>query len=274
MTSDLSGFDTYIARWGLVPTGTPVFTRSSCLLPVHSNNGPAMLKVARAEEERRGNHLMAWWDGAGAARVFAQEDDALLMERLGDDGALAAMARNGSDNEASRIICDVATRLHAPRHLPAPEVMPLSIWFADLRSAADQHGGIFATAAATARDLLDDPRDITVLHGDIHHGNILRSRERGWVAIDPKGLLGERGFDFANIFCNPDAATATLPGRLARQADLVAAAGMQERRRLLPWILAHAGLSAAWLIQDGAKPDSRLTVAEIATAELAALGEI
>jgi streptomycin 6-kinase len=41
---------------------------------------------------------------------------------------------------------------------------------------------------------------------------------RGWLAIDPKGLCGERGFDFVNIFCNPDFALATAPGRLVRQA--------------------------------------------------------
>jgi aminoglycoside/hydroxyurea antibiotic resistance kinase len=42
-----------------------------------------------------------------------------------------------------------------------------------------------------------------VLHGDLHHGNVLDFGLRGWLAIDPKGLLGERGFDFANIFTNP-----------------------------------------------------------------------
>jgi streptomycin 6-kinase len=69
-----------------------------------------------------------------------------------------------------------------------------------------------------ADKLLDDPRDIVALHGDIHHGNILDFGERGWLAIDPKGLIGERGFDYANNFCNPDAAIATRPGRLVGQA--------------------------------------------------------
>jgi streptomycin 6-kinase len=37
------------------------------------------------------------------------------------------------------------------------------------------------------------------------------------LAIDPKRLVGERGFDYANIFCNPDRHTATSPQRLSRQ---------------------------------------------------------
>jgi streptomycin 6-kinase len=182
------------------------------------------------------------------------------------------MVRNGRDDEASRIICDVAAQLHAPRSLPRPETVPLSVWFDALHWSASQHGGLFAKAAAIAHGLLDNPRDIVVLHGDLHHGNIMRSAERGWVAIDPKALLGARCFDFANLFCNPDDEAATTPGRLSRQITVVAEAARLEPIELLKWILAYATLSASWFIQDGAKPGARLAVAEIAAAELAALG--
>ena len=92
---------------------------------------------------------------------------------------------------------------------------------------------------------------------------------RGWLAIDPKGLAGERGFDLANLFCNPDLRTATAPGRLARQATVVAKVAGLERGRLLRWILAWAGLSAAWTLEDGDDPEVALAVAELAAAELA-----
>jgi streptomycin 6-kinase len=65
------------------------------------------------------------------------------------------------------------------------------------------HGGILRIAAETAADLLATQRDVVVLHGDMHHENILKFSSRGWLAIDPKGLVGERGFDYANIFCKP-----------------------------------------------------------------------
>ncbi|MFX5957215.1 aminoglycoside phosphotransferase family protein, partial [Acinetobacter baumannii] len=71
------------------------------------------------------------------------------------------------------------------------------------------------------RRLLSEPRDPVVLHGDIHHGNILDFGPRGWLAIDPKGLFGERDFDFVNLFRNPDEATALSPGRFARQLAVV-----------------------------------------------------
>lgn len=106
-----------------------------------------------------------------------------------------------------------------------------------------------------------------MLHGDIHHDNILDFGPRGWLAIDPKRLIGERGFDYANLFCNPDHATAT--GRFARRVAVVTEAAGLERKRLLQWILAWAGLSAAWCLSDGGPPETALAVAALAAAELA-----
>lgn len=269
--------EAYLARWRLTPDGDAVETHSSIVLPVRrSPPGVAaedaercILKVARADEERAGARVMAWWDGEGAARVLELEGDAVLLERAMGAGSLARMARTGRDDEASRILCAAAARLHAPRGRTAPELVPLGRWFRALEPAASAHGGILARAAATARELLSAPRDVVVLHGDLHHDNVLDFGARGWLAIDPKGLVGERGFDFANLFCNPDLATAAAPGRLARQATVVAEAAGLERGRLLRWILAWAGLSSAWALEDGDHPEIALAVAELAAAELA-----
>ena len=226
----------YLARWNLVPDGEPVTTRSSDLLPVLHGGAPAFLKVATEPEERWGAALMAWWN---------------------------------RDDEASRIICAVAAKLHAPRSLPPPELIPLTDWFRELEPAAERLGGVLRQASEASRELLAKPRDVAVLHGDIHHGNILDFGARGWLAIDPKRLVGERGFDFANIFCNPDLEIATAPGRLRRQATVVAEAANLDRQRLLKWILAYAGLSAAWSLgTQNESPELALIVARLAAAEL------
>jgi streptomycin 6-kinase len=262
-------FEKYLKCWKLVADGDPIVTHSSDLLPVRSDGAPAMLKIARSVEEGRGNALLVWWNGEGAARMLAHDDHAILMERATGSHSLADMARQGRDEEASRITCDVAARLHAVRGAPPSDFVPLSDWFAELAPAAASHGGVLTQAAATARGLLAAPQDVWVLHGDLHHGNVLHFGPRGWLAIDPKGLLGERGFDFANIFCNPDSAVATAPGRLARQASVVAEAARLDRARLLRWILAYAGLSAAWTIGEGGDATLALAIAELAAAEIA-----
>jgi streptomycin 6-kinase len=88
------------------------------------------------------------------------------------------------------------------------------------------------------------------------------------VAIDPKGLLGERAFDLVNILRNPDAVTALAPGRFVRQVGIVARAARLDRRRLLEWTLAFAGLSAAWHLADGERPELDLAVAGLGAAAL------
>jgi streptomycin 6-kinase len=266
-------FDGYLAEWGLVPDGDPIATHSSRLLPVRQAGVAAMLKVAVEAEEKFGCVLMTWWDGQGAARVLDQRGDAILLERAEGRRSLSDMARNGRDDEATRIICATVAKLHAPRAKPRPDLVPLPQWFQELAPAAAIHGGVFTTSAKLAHALLADPRDVGVLHGDIHHDNVLDFGERGWLAVDPKRLLGERAFDYANLFCNPDLAdpahpVATAPGRFARRLEIVSDVAGLEPQRLLQWIVAWCGLSAAWYLSDRQPAEIDLKIAEFALAEL------
>jgi streptomycin 6-kinase len=263
-------FDRVLARWRLTRDGLPKITRSSTLLPVRRDGKPLMLKIAQEPEERWGCQLMVWWNGDGAARVHEHEDGVLLLERAIGERCLAEMARMGQDDAASRIIYSVAAQLHAPRDRPWPELVPLTRWFEALEPVAATLGGILARAAGLTRELLSSPQDTTVLHGDLHHQNVLDFGPRGWLAIDPKCLVGERAFDFVNILRNPDFEIATAPGRLGRQAHVLAEAAGLDREGLLKWTLAFAGLSAAWIIGDGDEPTLDLAVAELAAGELAA----
>ena len=154
------------------------------------------------------------------------------------------------------------------RHRSVPKLIPLTHWFDELAAAALKYGGVLQTSFRLSADLLEHAEDIVVLHGDLHHGNVLDCGDRGWLAIDPKALLGERAFDFANIFCNPDFQTATTAGRLAQQVSVISEAARLKPHRLLKWVLAYAGLSAAWSLNSGQDPQVALAVAEIAAAEL------
>jgi streptomycin 6-kinase len=271
-------FKACIARWGLVPDGAPIVTDGARLLPVRWHSEPAMLKIAISAEEKFGGLLMAWWDGDGAARVLAAADDAILLERAQGHRSLADYARQGRDDEATAILCDVVAKLHMPRPQPLPELIPLSTWFRELAPAASTHGGathggLLARCSAEADRLLADPRQIVVLHGDMHHDNVLDFGARGWLAIDPKRLIGERGFDYANIFNNPDLSdpsrpVATLPGRFERRLEIVVAQSGLDRRRLLQWIIAWSGLSAAWSLADGNDAAFNFRIAEQAIAAL------
>ena len=108
-----------------------------------------------------------------------------------------------------------------------------------------------------------------MLHGDLHHNNILHFENRGWLAIDPKHVQGERGYDFANLFCNPDKKVALRPGRFQKQLEIVRNGAQLDKKRLLQWILAYSSLSASWHLEDGSSAELALAIAEMALQELA-----
>lgn len=245
----------YLAEWTLLPDGALITTRSSWVLPVRCEAEPAMLKVARIPDEHAGYELMSWWSGRGAAKIIAASDGTLLMERALGRRSLAQMARSGQDDDACRILCRTAGQLHALRSGSLPELHHLDSWFQPLFELSQSNSALIP-AAEQARVLLADQRDIRPLHGDLHHDNVLDFGDRGWLAIDPHGLVGERMFDFANIFTNPDLAdparpVATRPDRFEARLGVVAEETGIEAARILAWVVAWTGLSAAWFIGDG-----------------------
>jgi streptomycin 6-kinase len=106
--------------------------------------------------------------------------------------------------------------------------------------------------AAVFAELCDSMGEEVVLHGDLHHENILRSGD-GWIAIDPKGMVGEREYETGAFIRNHVS---------ARCADQLAEAlGLDVHRiRLWAWVQAH--LAAAWSIEDGEDPAHWLAVAD------------
>ncbi|EJF30537.1 MULTISPECIES: aminoglycoside phosphotransferase family protein [Enterobacteriaceae] len=265
----------WLKRWDLIPDGTPFHTHTSQLLPVKTaaDGAEAMLKVTADRDEQTGNSLLVWWAGKGAAQVIAHEDEAILLARATGSASLATMSREGQDLEACRILCATANRLHRVRQKPLPQLPSLDDWFASLKIVAQQRGGLLAFCSDISQELLTSPQDVVALHGDLHHGNVLDFASSGWRAIDPKGVIGERGFDFANIFTNPDLdnpapPVATVPEIFKRRLRAVSEIANLDRERLLKWIIAWGGLSAAWSLESESANATALRVATLAIEEL------
>jgi streptomycin 6-kinase len=144
------------------------------------------------------------------------------------------------------------------------------VWFRALAPAAKKYGGVLPASLAAAQVLLAAPNDERPLHGDLHHDNVLDFGARGWLAIDPKGLIGERGFDYANMVCNPNIAVAGAEGALMRRSRIIVRKAGLDLERHLRWVLAYAGLSAAWTLDAGGDASAALTIAALAARELGA----
>jgi streptomycin 6-kinase len=254
----------YAARWGL--TVGPAFAGLSYnyVAPATRADGaPAVLKlgVPRAALELYG--------GAGACRLLAGDaaGGALLLERLKPGTDLTAIADEAT---AIQIAAQVMRQIHhAP---PAGHQFPhVAGWLAGLARLRPYFGGsagpfpeaLVARAEALSAALLASSAPEVVLHGDLHHFNVLQSA-RGWLAIDPKGAIGEPAYEAGALLRNPLPAILTLPNRravLARRSALLAAALELDVTRIRQWAAVQAVLSAWWDVEDGAPEAAQPAIA-------------
>jgi streptomycin 6-kinase len=270
--SDATKLNHYLAAWELSDPQLLARTRTSHIYTVTLGAETVVLKLLSSAEteEQRGALALRYFGGHGAVRLLRHADGAHLMEYAAGD-ALVTLVERGEDEDATRIIAQVIGQLHGvPQDAPQHGLTPLDCWFGALfaKAAADRRAGvesIYVRGAALAERLLADRRDVRVLHGDIHHYNI-RQSPRGWLAFDPKGLVGERAYDCANTLCNP-----VMPELVHNEARLLTnAAILAEMLALDPWRVlaftyAYACLNASWWLQLGGNDIVRwaLNVAKI-----------
>jgi streptomycin 6-kinase len=262
----------YLAAWELSNPRLLTQTMTSHIYTVTHGAETFVLKLLSPSEteEQRGALSLRYFDGHGAVCLLRYDAGAQLMEYAAGD-ELVTLVERGEDERATHIIAQVITQLHrVPQDASHDGLVPLDRWFGALfaKAAADRQAGsesIYVRSAALSARLLADQRDIRVLHGDIHHYNI-RQSPRGWLAFDPKGLMGERTYDCANTLCNP-----VIPALVHNETRLLTnAAILAEMLTLDPWRVlaftyAYACLNASqWLRLGGSDMVQwNLKVAEI-----------
>jgi streptomycin 6-kinase len=228
----------------VAPAVQPDGTR--CVLKVSPHIGETRTEIA----------ALALWNGRSAARLLAAERDlgGLLLERVEPGSMLADVAR-ADDDKATRVAAAVLSTLWRPATEPCG-LRSLDSWLAAFdRNRAVLSAGVagfpaslFQRADRLRAELLASSTDHVVLHGDLHHFNILRSERAGWLAIDPKGLVGDRYFDVCQVLVNPDRMPLCVN---RRRLDILCAELGLDRRRTNDWCLVHAVLDACWSFEDG-----------------------
>ncbi len=248
----------YLNTWKLSNPQLLTQTVTSHIYTVTHDTETVILKLLSASEteEQRGAAALHYFGGHGAVRLLRHDDGAQLMEYAAGE-ELVAFVERGEDEKATQIIAQVIKQLHSvPQDAPHDGLFTLDRWFGELfnKAAADRQAGaesIYVRCAPLAQRLLADQREVRVLHGDIHHRNI-RQSPRGWLAFDPKGLVGERTYDCANTLCNPAMRELVHnETRLLTNAEILADALAIEVSRVLAFTYAYACLNASQCLRIG-----------------------
>ncbi|MFD7834057.1 aminoglycoside phosphotransferase family protein [Streptomyces sp. NPDC059761] len=253
-------------RWELRLDGAPCHGAVALVLPVVRADGTlAVLKLQPVDDETRGEPLaLTAWAGRGAVSLLETDPGtgAMLLERLDAGRSLAAV---DDDMTALRVLSEVLARLVA---LAAPDgVRRLAdIAAAMLRSApvalarladpADRR--LAQTCAAAMRELCDEPGD-RLLHWDLHYDNVLAplptaAEREPWLAIDPKPLAGDPGFDLLPALRNrwdEVAGSGDAARAVQRRFDLMTEVLGLDRHRAAGWTLGRVLQNTLWDLEDG-----------------------
>ena len=196
---------------------------------------------------------MRVYAGRGICRLIDvdAERGAQLLERLLPGTMLSTLVPQ-QEEQATLIAAEVMRQLWRPA--PAQHTLPtLAQWTAGLRSLRKEFAGgtgpfpakLVAQAETLRQQLLSSSDDTTLLHGDLHHFNILR-HGAGWLAIDPKGVMGERAYEIASFLYNPLDVEKITAQMLVRRVDQFSEILSLNRERIVGWGLVQAMLSAWW----------------------------
>lgn len=244
-------------------------TSTSCIYRVSHNGAPAILKVLTElgkKIESNGASALRCFDGTGSVRLLNGNSDGLLLEYI-DGPKLSTLVKNNQDGQATKIICEVLDRLHSYSDSIPKEIPDLKKQFHSLfiRARNEEDNSIFYKAAKIGEELISTETEKRLLHGDIHHTNILKSTQRGWLAIDPQPLCGERTYDLANSFFNPDDMSELVETkeRVEMLAEVYADHLQVDKKRILKFAFAHGGLSMSWQLDDGEDPARRLRITKL-----------
>ncbi|MGW8695709.1 aminoglycoside phosphotransferase family protein [Streptomyces eurythermus] len=249
----------FLDRWGLRLDGPSMNGVSALVLPVVRADGVrAVLKLQLLDEESEGEPVaLRAWDGDGAVRLLDHDPatGTMLLERLDENRMLAHLA---DTREAVLVIARLLAHLTS---FPAP---PGLRRLGDITARMLEHTPraldripdpearrIVADCAAAVREVADEPGD-RLLHWDLHDENVLAAERADWLAIDPKPLAGDPGFELWPALDNRYEA-AEVRWRFDAMTDVL---GL-DRDRARAWTYGRLLQNALWDVEDGRPIDPR-----------------
>jgi streptomycin 6-kinase len=248
------------ARAWRVSVDDTIETASSLIAYGRRDGRAVVLKVVKREcDEWRCGEILDAFGGIGFVRVYEFAPGAALLERLSPGSALTELSLSGRDPEATEVIAGVIARMSPSGRVQGVAVRELSRSFDTYIATGDERipAPIVADARRVYIELCNSQTRPRLLHGDLQHYNIVLDADRGWVAIDPKGVYGEIEYEIGAVIRNP-----------VERPDIFISADVIERRiatfasrlnldaaRVAAWSYAQAILSAVWGIEDGVDVD-------------------
>ena len=245
-------------RWKLEPAGSPFELSFHYVVPVLQADGSsAVLKLGVPTPEFKSAALaLRSYQGRGAVRLLKSDERlaAMLLERVDPGSTLADL---NDEHSATEIAAHTMRQLWdaTPAH---SEFRSLESWTAGLGNLRRRFSGgtgpldarLVDIAENVRAELLPSAQACVLLHADLHHTNILYGNDSGWLAIDPKGVMGDPAYETAAFLLNPDPAVVLDRTLQEARVRILANYLRMDAKRIVRWAFFQSVLSAWWTIED------------------------
>jgi streptomycin 6-kinase len=246
---------TYLEQWSLTSEGPVRNLSYNYVLKVRDSKGtPLILKLGVPNFDTANEMVtLQAYDGAGCARILKsdQKSGVMLLERLVPGIML-------SEETDEMIVLENYIKVWKAIRRPVPnggETPSLTHWFEGLKryretgdvQISKEH---IQLAEEFFQQVIHTSEGPELLHGDLHHENILYSEQKGWMAIDPKGVAGDPYFDVVSFLINQLDSKAQPKNILKLRVDTISEQLGLDRGRLLKASIALGTLYASWGIED------------------------
>jgi streptomycin 6-kinase len=257
--------DEYLLRWRCTPIAPITRGGVGVILPVQRHDGtPAVLKISFAHPGNMHEaQAYAVWGGRGATLLYERDDAKFAM--LLEQGEWQTLDDLGDLDEATAVTGQLARRLAVPASPGLPRLADRAeMWEQSLRDGSERGHPVSRRAVGAAVDTIRDlgrKQAHTMVHGDPHFGNVVQAQREPWLAVDPKGFVGDLAFDALTVLLRSlDSLRKAddLEGELRRRLAIFADAAEIERERAVRWAQARAAVGscrgrtvddAAWEVQ-------------------------
>jgi streptomycin 6-kinase len=234
---------------------------------INNDNQPVILKIIFDNDSFETEKLgLIYFDGHGAIELLDHHKkyNALLLEQAVPGTTLKSLY----PDQAEFVIeayADVMKELYLKSLSTKIKFAHIADWLNSIDNLTANHipAAILAKALSLKNKLLASINQVTVLHGDLHHDNVLK-RGNHWVAIDPKVVIGDPEFDAAAFdFIHESELDSVNDIRklFEMRADYLAQKGNLDVERLKDWTFVRLILSAAWSVEDKGDPTRAIKLA-------------
>ncbi|MFS0882927.1 aminoglycoside phosphotransferase family protein [Metabacillus niabensis] len=234
---------------------------------LHKDGRRMVLKLVAPGNDALHNEVEALtlFDGDGIAKMIDYDlnKGLMLLECIEPGVKLSSIKDN---KQATMIITKVMKKLWkpAPRNTKLPTIFQRIDKFSNIRKTYPNGIGPITKEMLMEAEILyahlgSTINQLSLLHGDLHHYNVLASGKESWVAIDPKGLIGEKEYDVTQYMLN-ELPEQNVEETITERLELFAKQLHLSKERMVKWCYCHTILSCYWDIEDFGKASMKSVI--------------